>query len=788
MMKITEKIKTKRLFFDGGTGTVLQKKGLLPGEPTEVMNSRAREEVISLHLAYLNAGADIIKTNTFGINKLKCEDVEGELTLALDIAKEAVRLSGKEAYIAFDVGPTGRMLKPFGDLDFEEAVEIFATNMRLAERLGADVILIETISDLYEAKAAVLAAKENSSLPVFVTCAFGGDGKLLTGATPEAVVSMLEGMGVDAFGMNCSVGPQNMLSLLPELLECASVPIILNPNAGLPKMVDGDTVYDMSPDEFAKIMSEACKMGATIVGGCCGTTPCHISRLCECGEKIPVSLPDKKELTLVSSYTHSVRIGGVSKIVGERINPTGKPRLKEALRLGDISYLLSVALSEEEHGAHILDVNVGLADVDERAMMHRAIREIQSVCDLPLQIDTGKADVMESALRIYCGKPLLNSVNGSAESMQSVFPLVKKYGAAVIALTMDEDGIPESADGRVAIADRIVFEAEKYGIDKKELIFDPLTLTVASGKDNANITLEAVKKLKAKGYKCTLGVSNVSFGLPERDIINSAFYTAALFSGLDLAIVNPESERMMNAYRAYNALSANDEGCINYVSYAAERTAERGSKESVKVDTSLALAIEKGLKTEAEAQAKELIKTRPGFEIINEEIIPALDRVGRGFEEKRIYLPGLLMSAEAANAAFSVIRESTAISVHNESKMIVLATVKGDIHDIGKNIVKLIFESYGYRVIDLGRDVPAESVLKSLKTSGAELLGLSALMTTTLPAMEETVALIKKELPRVKIIVGGAVLTGTYAKKIGADFYAPDAISAIKYADEINKL
>lgn len=788
MKKITERIKNERLFFDGGTGTVLQRAGLQPGEPTEVMNSRARDEVLELHLAYLRAGADIIKTNTFGINKLKCDDVEGELTLAVGIAKEAVRLSGKEAYVAFDVGPTGRMLKPFGDLDFEEAAEIFATNMRLAESLGADLILIETMSDLFETKAAVLAAKENSSLPIFVTCAFGADGKLLTGATPEAVVAMLEGLGVDAIGMNCSVGPEHMLKLLPELLECSSTPIILNPNAGLPEMVNGETVYSLNPEAFAEVMAKAALMGATVLGGCCGTTPEHISALCKVAKDIPVSLPKKKDLTLVSSYTHSVRVGGVSKIVGERINPTGKPRLKEALRSGDVSYILSVALSEEEHGADILDVNVGLADVDEGAMMTRVIKEIQSVCDLPLQIDTGKADVMESAMRIYSGKPLLNSVNGSRESMDSVFPLVRKYGAVIVALTMDEGGIPETAEERVEIAERIVKEAEKYGIDKKELIFDPLTLTVASGADNANVTLEAVRMLKARGYKCTLGVSNVSFGLPERDVINSAFYTAALFAGLDLAIINPESEAMMNAYRSYMALSANDEGCQRYVEYISGKTSAPKVEKTAKVDTPLGELIEKGLKTEAKAKTEALITTRDALDIINSEIIPALDRVGRGFEEKRIYLPGLLMSAEAANAAFSVIRERTPAAKTGNGHKIVLATVKGDIHDIGKNIVKLIFESYGYEVIDLGRDVPTAHILWALRESGAELLGLSALMTTTLPAMEETVVQVRKELPRVKIIVGGAVLTGTYAKKIGADFYAPDAISAVRYVDAVHEL
>ena len=784
MIRITDKIKNERLYFDGGMGTLLQKKGLLPGESTEVMNSRDREAVLGVHLAYLSAGADIIKTNTFGINKLKCEDVEGELTLALDIAKDAVRLSGKEAYIAFDVGPTGRMLKPFGDLDFEDAVGIYAENMRLAESLGADLILIETMSDLYETKAAVIAAKENSTLPIFVTCAFGQDGKLLTGATPEAMVAMLEGMGVDAIGMNCSVGPENMIALLPELLRCASVPIILNPNAGLPSVVDGETVYDLVPDSFAEIIKRACLMGASVVGGCCGTTPEHIAATVKATRDIPASIPEKKDITLFSSYTHAERIGGVSKIVGERINPTGKPRLKEALRSGDISHILSLALSEEESGAHVLDVNVGLADIDECEMMCRVVKEIQAVSDLPLQIDSGKADVIEAAIRIYSGKPLINSVNGSRESMDAIFPLVKKYGGAVVALTMDESGIPETAEERVAIAERIVSEAAKHGIDKRELIFDPLTLTVASGADNAKITLEAVRMLKSRGYKCILGVSNVSFGLPERDVINSSFYTAALFAGLDLAIINPESEAMMRAYRSYNALSANDAGCKEYVAYmTAHKSAPTENKAAQKSDMTLAEAIVKGLKADAERIARHVLNERAPLDIINEDIIPALDKVGQGFEAKTVFLPELLMSAEAANVAFSVMREAMPAATRSANKKIVLATVKNDIHDIGKNIVKLIFESYGYEVIDLGRDVPPHTVLKALRDSGAQLLGLSALMTTTLPSMEETVALVRCELPSVKIIVGGAVLTSTYAKKIGADFYAPDAMAGVRFAE-----
>ena len=784
--KITEKIKRERLFFDGGTGTVLEKCGLLPGEPTYVMNTKNREAVVGLHKAYLDAGADIIKTNTFGINKLKCDNVERELTLALDIAKEACQRFEKEAYIAFDIGPTGRMLQPFGDLAFEDAVEIFATNMRLAESLGADLILIETMSDLYETKAAVLAAKENSVLPVFVTCAFGADGKLLTGASPSALVSMLEGMGVDAIGMNCSVGPQHMLKILPEFLEYTSTPIILNPNAGLPKVKNGESCYDLSPSEFAEFMREACVMGATIIGGCCGTTPEYIEAMVNGVKDVPVAIPKKKDITTVSSYTHTVKIGDVSKIVGERINPTGKPKLKDALRSNDISHILSIALSEEAHGAHILDVNVGLADIDEVDMMSRVVSEIQSVCDLPLSIDTGNSSAMEKAMRIYCGKPLLNSVNGSADSMNAVFPLVKKYGATVIALTMDERGIPESADERTEIAEKIIAAAKEHGIDKKDIVFDPLTLSVASGADNAKVTLESVRQLKSRGYKCALGVSNVSFGLPRRDILNAAFYTVALFEGLDLAIINPESEAMMSAYRAYCALSQNDERCRGYVEYSNSlENVDTTPVKEVKANTSLGEAIRKGLKREALAITEEMIKHTEALDIINTQIIPALDAVGRGFEEKTVYLPELLMSAEAANGAFSVIRDKTPTATIDKSKKIVIATVKGDIHDIGKNIVKLIFESYGYNVIDLGRDVAKDKVLSALRESGAEMLGLSALMTTTLPAMAETVDLVRKELPRVKIIVGGAVLTATYAEKIGADFYAPDAISAVRYADNI---
>ena len=783
MKNILEELKNRRLYFDGGTGTVLQKCGLLPGEAPEIMNRRDPYAVKKLHLEYIAAGADIIKTNTFGINSLKYANVEDELVIALAIATDAVAESGRDAYIAFDVGPTGRMLKPFGDLDFEDAVKIFARNMRCAEILGADLILIETMGDILEIKAAVVAAKEYSSLPIFVTCAFGADGKLLTGADALAVISMLEGLGVSAIGMNCSVGPDKMKSSLEDFIKYSSLPIIVNPNAGLPSVVNGESVYDLDAESFAESVKELCAMGAGILGGCCGTTPEYIRRLVKATENIPYSLPERKDITVVSSYTHGVVIGDEPRIVGERLNPTGKPKLREALKSNDISYVLGIALEQERSGAHILDVNAGVAGIDEANTLGKIIPEIQSVTDIPLQIDTGSYEAMDRALRIYSGKALINSVNGSEESLSKILPLAKKYGGVLIALTMDEGGIPETVDERVAIAERIAKAAAEYGIRKNDIIFDPLVLTVASGKENANVTLEAMRRIKSMGYKCSLGVSNISFGLPDRDRLNASFYTAALFSGLDLAIINPSSEAMMSAYRSYMALSGKDNGCADYVGYVSDldRTKEKKPADSRRDDITLKDAIERGIKGDAANIAASLMKQKSAPEIISTEIIPALGKVGEDFDKGRTYLPGLLMSAEAANAAFAIIRQGVPAGVDVGGKLI-LATVKGDIHDIGKNIVKLIFESYGYTVIDLGRDVSAEKVLSAVEENPDAILGLSALMTTTLSAMADTVAAVKEKYPDTKIIVGGAVLTEAYAKSIGADYYAKDALSALRWA------
>ena len=769
---------------------MLQAAGLAVGELPERWNISHPEALRSLHKAYYDAGSNIVSANTFGANSLKFseEELEEIVREAITHVKQAAKesQSKQEKWVALDLGPTGRMLKPLGDLDFEAAVEIFAKTVRLGVKYGADLIFIQTMNDSLETKAALLAAKENSTLPVFVGNAFGADGKLMTGADARAMVAMLEGMGADAIGVNCSLGPAQLGDVIDEYLEYSSLPVILKANAGLPRVENGKTVYDLSASDFATTSAALVERGVRVVGGCCGTTPEYIAELVRASEKIPIMPIEKKNHTLVSSYTHAVCFDN-PVLIGERINPTGKPRFKEALRSGDINYILREGISEAEHGAHILDVNVGLPEIDEPELLSRTFCELQAVTDLPLQIDTANTVAMERALRSYNGKAMINSVNGKAESMRAVFPLVKKYGGVVVALTLDEGGIPALAEDRLAIAERILKEAEKYGIDKKDIIFDPLAMAVSADKNAANETLRAVELISSElGCHTSLGVSNVSFGLPERDIINSAFFTLALGKGLSAAIMNPYSEEMMRVYRAYLALSGRDEGFTGYVEYATAR-AESGAKKSVAVsdDTTLRGAIIKGLATDAAEKTREMLKTTAPLDIVKTEIIPALDTVGVGFEQKIVYLPGLLMSAEAAGAAFEVIKSAMPSERSADRARIVLATVKGDIHDIGKNIVKLILENYGFAVSDLGRDVAPEVVVSEAKRLGAKIVGLSALMTTTVPAMEETIRLLRENLPECKIIVGGAVLTEEYAEKIGADKYAADAMDAVRYAESL---
>lgn len=796
-MSFSEFLKRNTVYLDGGMGTLLQSEGLMPGEYPELWNITHPEIIKKIHKSYFDAGSNVVSTNTFGANALKFSDTE--LEKIIEAAFKNARLardsskSKKEKFIALDIGPSGKLLKPYGDLDFEDAVELFAKTVRLGVKYGADLIVIETMNDSYETKAALLAAKENSKLPVIVTNAYGEDGKLMTGASPEAMALMLCGMGADAIGANCSLGPKALRPVIERLLEYSTVPVALKPNAGMPR-IDGDrTVYDVTPEEFSEEIVSLMELGVRVVGGCCGTTEEYIKALVEKTESIsPKEIPESN-ITAVSSYTHAVVFGKEPVLIGERINPTGKKRLKEALICSDMDYILGEATSQADLGAHILDVNVGLPNIDEKAMLTKVVTEVQAIVNLPLQIDTADPSAMESALRRYNGKPLINSVSGKAESMEKIFPLAKKYGGAVIALTLDEGGIPETAEGRVEIAKRIIETARKYGIEKRDLIFDTLALTVSTGADAALVTLEALKRIRWElGVNTSLGISNVSYGLPQRDTVNAAFFTMALTNGLSAAIMNPHSQELMRAYHAYRALAGFDTGCADYIkaaenfAIATTAAAPIESKPQESFGSELLRAIVKGLRDRARTLTEALLRTTPALAIIENEIVPALNRVGEGYENKTVYLPELLMSAEAAGAAFEVIRAAVPADEKGaHGPKIVLATVEGDIHDIGKNIVKLILENYGYGVIDLGKDVPPEKILDATVKTGAGFVGLSALMTTTLPAMERTVALLRKEAPRVKIMVGGAVLTDEYAKKIGADKYAADAMEAVRYLENL---
>lgn len=753
-------------------GTMLQSMGLGAGEPPELLNITDSEKVLSVHRAYADAGSEYITANTFGANRLKIKDPEEVIRAGVRLAKSA----GKK--VALDIGPTGKLLKPMGELDFEDAVDIFS-QMINAGKDGSDIVLIETMSDTYEIKAAVLAAKENCDLPVFVTMIFDEKGRLLTGADVKTAVTMLEGLGVDAIGFNCGLGPAETLPLVEEIRKWTSLPIIVQPNAGLPESVNGKTVYNVSPDDFARDMKKAADIGVSYLGGCCGTTPEHIRKMIELCRNIPANIPEKKNFTFVSSYSQTVEIGKKPVIIGERINPTGKKLFKEALRRKDIEYIIKEGLKQTDAGAHILDVNVGLPEIDEVKMMETAVKSLQSVIAAPLQIDTSNTAALERALRIYNGKPMINSVNGKAENMKAVFPLAKKYGGVVVCLCLDENGIPQTAQGRIKIAEKIINTAAGYGIDKKDLIVDALTMTISTDSANGEETLKAVEYIRRTlGVNTVLGVSNISFGLPKREAINTAFFTLALQSGLSAGIINPNSQSMMNAYYAFNALNGLDENCTEYIDSVTvpEQTAPAG-------ETTLRTAIVKGVKEDAARCAAELLKTNDSLDVINEHIIPALDEVGDGFENNRIFLPQLLMSADSAKAAFDVIREKMILSGKKEKRgdKIVIATVHGDIHDIGKNIVKVLLSNYGFDVIDLGKDVPEEEVLKAVKENNVKLVGLSALMTTTVPAMEKTIELLHKNTDA-KVIVGGAVLTQSYADMINADWYAKDAMETVRIA------
>lgn len=793
---LRERLGKELLFFDGGMGTLLQKEGLMPNELPEVWNIKHSDIIQNIHASYFKAGSDIVLTNTFGANAVKFHSEAYSLQEVIEKAVENVRAAAKkvledkkEYYVALDVGPTGKLLKPMGDLAFEEAYESYREAIQYGAQAGVDLIHIETMSDTYEVKAAVLAAKENTELPVFVTLVFDEKGKLLTGGDVPAVVALLEGLRVDALGINCGMGPQQMLPILREIAKYTSLPIIVKPNAGLPKQKNGTTYYDVTPKEFAKSLKEIVKGGACIIGGCCGTTPEHIRAMVEACQGFDIIEPSYKEDTIVSSYGRAVVLKEEPVIIGERINPTGKSRFKQALKEHDLDYILREGIMQQEKGAHILDVNVGLPDIDEVTMMKEVVTELQSVTNLPLQIDTVNMDALEAAMRIYNGKPMINSVSGKQESMDAVFPLVKKYGGVVVGLTLDEEGIPKTAEGRTAIAGKIISEAAKYGIDKKDIVIDVLTMTISSEPDGAKVTLDALKQVRQQyGVKTVLGVSNISFGLPNRPVINANFYTMAMQNGLTAGIINPSSEAMMRSYYSYRALMGYDKNCESYIEHCTnpDTVTQKSIPES---QMDLKAVIIKGLKEEAYVITKELVKEKDPLDIIHEYLIPALDTVGKGFEAGTVFLPQLLMSAETAKNAFAVLKDHMSAKGQDQEKKekIILATVKGDIHDIGKNIVKVLLENYGFDVVDLGKDVPPEIIVETAIKEDVKLIGLSALMTTTVVSMEETIKLLRKKAPDRKVMVGGAVLNQEYADMIEADFYSKDAMQSVYYAQELFK-
>lgn len=795
-MNFREFLKENIVYLDGGMGTLLQAKGLKPGEHPERWNITNPNAIVEIQKGYFDAGSNVVCTNTFGANSLKFADDELEqiISAAVKNAKTARDNSTNKSpkFIALDIGPTGRLLKPLGDLYFEQAVSVFAKTVSIGVKCGVDLIVIETMNDSYETKAAVLAAKEQCDLPIIVTNAYGEDGKLMTGATPVAMVSLLEGMGVDALGANCSLGPEQLGGVAHEFLKYSSVPVVLKPNAGLPEIKDGRTVFNVSPESFAETMAELIKKGVRVAGGCCGTTPDYIKALFEMTSDVKPIETEAKNNTVVSSYTHAVMFGEKPILIGERINPTGKKRFKQALLENDMDYILNEGVNQQEKGADVLDVNVGLPDIDEAEMLKNAVCELQAVTNLPLQIDTADALAMEQALRLYNGKPVINSVNGKESSMNMVFPLQKKYGGVVVALTLDENGIPKTAGGRVEIAKKILKTAEKYGINKKDIIFDTLAMTISADTNSAKVTIEALRRIKEElGCHTSLGVSNVSFGLPNRDAVNSTFFALCLEAGLSAAIMNPYSGDMMRTYYTYNALKGLDDNCLNYISVADSfnlvQTGEKVSGVQENSGSELQKAIIKGFKEKAGDITDELLKSIDPLKIIDDEIIPALNTVGVGFENKTVYLPQLLMSAEAAGAAADRIKNFMLKKGGNTQSRstFVLATVHGDIHDIGKNIVKLLLENYGFRVIDLGKDVPPKAVVDAVLKHNAPIVGLSALMTTTVPAMEETIKLLREKAQFCKVVVGGAVLNRDYAEKIGADKYAKDAMEAVRYAEQI---
>ncbi|EJE7235125.1 homocysteine methyltransferase [Clostridium sporogenes] len=785
-MNIKNHIKENILIFDGAMGTMLQKLGLKISDLPEELNILEPEKIINIHRKYVEAGAKVITTNTFGANELKLKNSEFSVEIIVDKAIDNVKKArgNKEILIALDIGPIGQLLEPMGTLKFEEAYEIFKRQAIQGQKSGADIILIETMTDLYEAKAAILAAKENTNLPVFCTMTFEKNKRTFTGCTPLSMVLTLEGLGVDALGVNCSLGPNELGDIVDEIIEYSSIPIMVQPNAGLPTIKEGRTIYNIKPKEFAAFQRSIVDKGVRIVGGCCGTTDEFIREIVYSLKDVKIKKLKEKNICGVCSSTKAVLIDGV-KIIGERINPTGKKLFKEALRNNDIDYILKEAIGQVESGADILDVNVGLPEIDEEETMKKVIKEIQSIIDTPLQIDSNNRKVIEKALRVYNGKAIVNSVNGEDKVLDNLLPLIKKYGAAVVGLTLDDKGIPKKAEERLKIAEKIVNKALEYGIRREDIFIDCLVLTASAQQEDVGETLKAVTLVKEKlKVKIILGVSNISFGLPNRELINKTFLAMSLQSGLDLPILNPNNKEMINIINAYKVLNNEDKGAAIYIERYTNEISNSREVKIKKNDLTLKEIVIKGIKEESYSKAKDLLKDRGELSIINEELIPALDEVGDKYEKGIIFLPQLIQSAETVKKAFTAIKEK--LREDNSPKInkgkILMATVKGDIHDIGKNIVKVILENYGFDIIDLGKDVEAERIVEEVKKNNIKLVGLSALMTTTVNSMKDTIKALKESGMDCKVFVGGAVLNKEYAEMINADYYAKDAKEAVDIA------
>jgi len=779
------------LLFDGGFGTMLQQRGLKTGEQPDMLNLTNPDAVRQIHKEYVEAGADVITANTFSSNRNKLPEtvtVDEVVGAAIRLAREA----GAKR-VALDISQIGALMEPLGTLTFDKAYDYFKEMVVAGVKHGADIILIETMSDMLETKAALLAAKENSDLPVFVSMTLGEDGRTFLGADAKTIALTFSSLGADALGLNCSLGPVEMLPIIKEICEYSTVPVLCQPNAGMPVYKDGRTVYTVSVDDFVSAVSQMLTYGVTVIGGCCGTTPEYIKALRKLLSDRKPAERKIKRVTAITSAQQSVILDGNIAVIGERINPTGKKRLKQALIEKDYEYILGEAITQTENGADVLDVNAGLPEIDEEKTLEELIRQIQFVTSLPLQIDSSSSEALERACRVYCGKPIINSVNGKKESLEAILPIAKKYGAAVIGLTLDENGIPDTAEERFAIAEKILDKAKEYGIPKEDVLIDSLVLTASTNQKAVMQTLETIKLVKSRlGLKTVLGVSNVSFGLPNRELVNSTFLACAFGAGLDMPILNPSSSRYTDVVNTFKVLNGQDENSVEYIEkYASleiKDSREEIPREKGTAENSIQAVILSGRKTEAAALTREMLKTLSPVEIINRCFVPALDKVGEKYEKGEFFLPQLMSSAETVKAGFDVLKNECPTDETAEGKgEILLATVKGDIHDIGKNIVKMLLENYGFKVLDLGKDVEIEDIVKTVREKNIKLVGLSALMTTTVKNMEKTIQALKKEVPECKIMVGGAVLNSDYALQVGADFYSKDAAGSAKIAEEFFK-